>query len=111
MSSLPVVAIVGRPNIGKSTLVNRIIGSRSAVVEELSGVTRDRREFEADWAGRDFVLVDTGGWEVKPDGDLNVSIREQAADLGKLPFPAYEGRALRGQVARWGRGHRNGTQR
>jgi len=78
VSSLPVVAIVGRPNIGKSTLVNRIIGSRSAVVEELSGVTRDRREFEADWAGRDFVLVDTGGWEVKPDGDLNVSIREQA---------------------------------
>jgi GTP-binding protein len=73
-----VVAIVGRPNIGKSTLVNRIIGSRSAVVEELSGVTRDRREFEADWAGRDFILVDTGGWEVKPDGDLNRSIREQA---------------------------------
>ena len=78
MSSLPVVAIVGRPNIGKSTLVNRVIGSRSAVVEELSGVTRDRREFEADWAGRDFVLVDTGGWEIKPEGDLNVSIREQA---------------------------------
>lgn len=77
-SVLPVVAVVGRPNVGKSTLVNRIIGSRSAVVEELSGVTRDRREFDADWAGRDFVLVDTGGWEVKPDGDLNRSIREQA---------------------------------
>jgi GTP-binding protein len=78
MSTLPVVAVVGRPNVGKSTLVNRIIGSRSAVVEELSGVTRDRREFDADWAGRDFVLVDTGGWEVKPTGDLNVSIKEQA---------------------------------
>jgi GTP-binding protein len=64
--------------VGKSTLVNRIIGSRSAVVEEMPGVTRDRREFEADWAGRDFVLVDTGGWEVKPSGELNVSIREQA---------------------------------
>jgi GTP-binding protein len=73
-----VVAVVGRPNVGKSTLVNRIIGSRSAVVEEMPGVTRDRREFEADWAGRDFVLVDTGGWEVKPSGELNVSIREQA---------------------------------
>lgn len=70
--------MVGRPNVGKSTLVNRIIGSRSAVVEELSGVTRDRREFEADWAGRDFIVVDTGGWEVKPGGDLNLSIREQA---------------------------------
>ena len=78
MSSLPVVAVVGRPNVGKSTLVNRIIGSRSAVVEENPGVTRDRREFEADWIGREFILVDTGGWEVKPDGGLNLSIREQA---------------------------------
>ncbi|HEX6219919.1 MAG TPA: ribosome biogenesis GTPase Der [Acidimicrobiia bacterium] len=78
MSTLPVVAVVGRPNVGKSTLVNRIIGSRSAVVEELSGVTRDRRQFDADWAGRDFILVDTGGWEIKPDGDLSRSIRQQA---------------------------------
>ncbi|MGH8873419.1 MAG: ribosome biogenesis GTPase Der [Acidimicrobiia bacterium] len=78
MSTLPVVAVVGRPNVGKSTLVNRVIGSRSAVVEELSGVTRDRREFDADWAGRRFVLVDTGGWEMKPSGDLTVSMREQA---------------------------------
>ncbi|MCZ6456653.1 MAG: ribosome biogenesis GTPase Der [Actinobacteria bacterium] len=78
MSVKPVVAVVGRPNVGKSTLVNRIIGSRSAVVEEHSGVTRDRREYEADWAGHDFILVDTGGWEVKPDGDLNLSIRQQA---------------------------------
>ena len=78
MSSIPIVAVVGRPNVGKSTLVNRIIGTRSAVVEERPGVTRDRREYEADWAGRDFILVDTGGWEIKPDGDLNRSIREQA---------------------------------
>lgn len=78
MSTLPVVAVVGRPNVGKSTLVNRILGSRAAVVEEMSGVTRDRREFDADWAGRDFILVDTGGWEVKPEGDLNMSIRQQA---------------------------------
>jgi GTP-binding protein len=78
MSQLPVVVVVGRPNVGKSTLVNRIIGSRSAVVEELSGVTRDRREFEGDWAGRDFILVDTGGWELKPSDQMGVSIREQA---------------------------------
>jgi GTP-binding protein len=78
MRRLPVVAVVGRPNVGKSTLVNRIIGRRAAVVEEMAGVTRDRREFEADWVGRDFLLVDTGGWEVRPGGDLSRSIREQA---------------------------------
>ncbi|MET0565485.1 MAG: ribosome biogenesis GTPase Der [Acidimicrobiia bacterium] len=78
MSRFPVVVVVGRPNVGKSTLVNRIIGSRSAVVEELSGVTRDRREFDGDWSGREFVLVDTGGWEVKPSDDMGASIKEQA---------------------------------
>ena len=78
MSRLPVIVVVGRPNVGKSTLVNRIIGSRSAVVEELSGVTRDRCEFDSDWSGRDFVLVDTGGWEIKPSDEIGVSIKEQA---------------------------------
>lgn len=78
MNALPVVAVVGRPNVGKSTLVNRIIGSRLAVVEEMPGVTRDRRQFDADWAGRDFILLDTGGWEHKPEGDINRSIRQQA---------------------------------
>ncbi len=78
MSTLPVVAVVGRPNVGKSTLVNRIIGARSAVVEEMPGVTRDRRQFEADWAGRDFLLVDTGGWEAHPGDQLEASIRQQA---------------------------------
>ncbi|HEX9995113.1 MAG TPA: GTPase, partial [Acidimicrobiales bacterium] len=59
---LPVVAVVGRPNVGKSTLVNRVVGRRVAIVEERPGVTRDRKEVEAEWAGRRFLAVDTGGW-------------------------------------------------
>lgn len=75
---LPVVAVVGRPNVGKSSLVNRILGRRAAVVEERPGVTRDRREFEAEWTGRPFLLVDTGGWEARPGEGLVQAISEQA---------------------------------
>ena len=75
--ALPVLAVVGRPNVGKSTLVNRILGRREAVVQDTPGVTRDRVSYPAEWAGRDFTLVDTGGWEVDVKG-LDRAVAEQA---------------------------------
>jgi GTPase len=74
---LPVVAVVGRPNVGKSTLVNRILGRRQAVVQDIPGVTRDRVAYDAEWSGRRFTVVDTGGWE--PDAkDRAAAIAAQA---------------------------------
>ncbi|MGH9274275.1 MAG: ribosome biogenesis GTPase Der [Acidimicrobiales bacterium] len=76
-NDLPTVAIVGRPNVGKSTLMNRIIGKRVAIVEEKPGVTRDRKEVEAEWLGVPFRLVDTGGW--MPGGsDLDAKVSRQS---------------------------------
>jgi GTP-binding protein len=73
----PVVAVVGRPNVGKSTMVNRILGRREAVVEDVPGVTRDRVAYDANWAGRRFVLLDTGGWQRDAQG-MAGRIAEQA---------------------------------
>ncbi len=75
--ALPRVAVVGRPNVGKSTLVNRILGRRVTIVEEKPGVTRDRTEHRAEWLGRPFIVVDTGGWEARADG-MSARIVEQA---------------------------------
>jgi len=76
---LPVLAVVGRPNVGKSTLVNRILGRREAVVQDTPGVTRDRVTYEAEWAGRNFLLVDTGGWEQDARG-----LHERVADQAEI---------------------------
>jgi len=78
---VPVVAVVGRPNVGKSTLVNRILGSRQAVVQDVPGVTRDRVAYDAAWRGRAFTLVDTGGWEPFPGSEEGQASRELAEQV------------------------------
>ncbi|QRZ60984.1 ribosome biogenesis GTPase Der [Rothia sp. ZJ932] len=79
----PVVAIVGRPNVGKSTIINRILGRREAVVEDKPGVTRDRVSYKAEHSGKDFTLVDTGGWEADAKGiDAQVATQAEIAVAG-----------------------------
>ena len=76
----PVVAVVGRPNVGKSTLVNRVVGYRETIVEERPGVTRDRKSVQAEWLGRRFTLFDTGGWSAAGDAlDAKVSAQSEQA--------------------------------
>ena len=77
---LPIVAIIGRPNVGKSTLINRFLGRREAIVEDVPGVTRDRVRYECEWNSREFILMDTGGWESHPDGiSIGVSAGAEVA--------------------------------
>src|SRR5665647_517391 len=88
MNGLPIVVVVGSPNSGKSTLVNRLSGSRQAVVHETPGVTRDRKEIEVEWGGRSLLMIDTGGYDTSEDSPYAGHIREQvelaiaSADVG-----------------------------
>jgi GTP-binding protein len=83
-----VVAVVGRPNVGKSTLVNRILGSRQAVVEDTPGVTRDRVAYDATWRGRSFTLVDTGGWE--PAAERSGALAARVAGQARIAVDAAD---------------------
>ena len=93
MPSLPVVAIVGRPNVGKSTLFNRLVGERTAIVEDIPGTTRDRVYGSAEWNGRTFTVVDTGGLELEPGSPvLHISrrsfCREVAVEVTRSVYRA-----------------------
>src|SRR5258707_15267122 len=77
----PLLAVVGRPNVGKSTLVNRILGSRQAGVQDVPGGTRDRVTYDAPWRGRAFTGVDTGGWEPFPGAEEGQQRRELAEQV------------------------------
>src|ERR671919_1692920 len=99
MSSLPVVAIVGRPNVGKSTLFNRLIGKRLAIISDVAGTTRDRVYGTAEWNGRTFTVVDTGGLELEPGTPIEERVQDQArvaveeADLILFVVDAHAGLA------------------
>ncbi|MGV3526162.1 MAG: ribosome biogenesis GTPase Der [Candidatus Sericytochromatia bacterium] len=78
VKSRPLVAIVGRPNVGKSTLFNRFVGERMAIVDDQPGVTRDRLYLPCEWAGREFIIIDTGGILFEEEGHINTSVQQQA---------------------------------
>ena len=100
----PIVAVVGRPNVGKSTLVNRLAQTSDAIVHESRGVTRDRSYHTADWNGREFTIVDTGGIEpLKSDDVFATSIRDQALAAAEHGVAHGGMQASRGGVGRWQR--------
>jgi GTP-binding protein len=92
-ASAPVLAVVGRPNVGKSTLVNRMLGSRQAVVEDTPGVTRDRVAYDGTWRGRAFTIVDTGGWDPAVEGSPVLAAK--VAAQARLAVDAAERGAVR----------------
>src|SRR5260221_13651609 len=96
----PVVAIIGRPNVGKSTLFNRVLGERRAVTHDRPGITRDRNAVRAEWTGRPFVLVDTGGFLPDSAVGRDADVRRQAeAAIGPADAGVFLGDAKTGVTA------------
>ena len=96
MNARPLVAVVGRPNVGKSTLFNKLVGKRVSIVEDVEGVTRDRLYCDTDWCGKAFTLIDTGGLDVRSDDEMLSRIREQAkvaVDIADCILFVVDGRA------------------
>ena len=96
MNARPLVAVVGRPNVGKSTLFNKLVGKRVSIVEDMEGVTRDRLYCDTDWCGKAFTLIDTGGLDVRSDDEMLSHIREQAkvaVDIADCILFVVDGRA------------------
>ena len=96
MNARPLVAVVGRPNVGKSTLFNKLVGKRVSIVEDVEGVTRDRLYCDTDWCGKAFTLIDTGGLDVRSDDEMLSHIREQAkvaVDIADCIVFVVDGRA------------------
>ena len=96
MNARPLVAVVGRPNVGKSTLFNKLVGKRLSIVEDVEGVTRDRLYCDTDWCGKAFTLIDTGGLDVRSDDEMLSHIREQAkvaVDIADCILFVVDGRA------------------
>src|SRR4051794_41908178 len=106
----PVLAVVGRPNVGKSTLVNRILGRREAVVEDVPGVTRDRVTYDAQWRGRTFTVVDTGGGDPDADG-LAAAVSAQAEVAGSAAEAGVFGGGTAGGAHRGREGGGEGGRR
>ena len=112
---MPKVAVVGYPNVGKSSLVNRLSGSRETVVHETAGVTRDRKEVEADWNGQPFALIDTGGVDLADGDDVAIALAHgRQADVGRIEVLAGGSQRssdrtyLHGAVYTWRGGRRGG---
>lgn len=96
MNARPLVAVVGRPNVGKSTLFNKLVGKRVSIVEDVEGVTRDRLYCDTDWCGKAFTLIDTGGLDVRSEDEMLSHIREQAkvaVDIADCILFVVDGRA------------------
>ena len=106
MNRKPIVAVVGRPNVGKSTFVNRLVGRRQSIVDDMPGVTRDRIYFDVEWQNKKFTVIDTGGIVPGDEDDIMLSIYDQAKIACE---EADKGRRSRMAFTYWNRAYAQGA--